>query len=205
MVEVAKILIWRATDGDSRTLLAFARATFGRMPLQPFSVRHDLTAEMLSIALVTVMLLPAASSGDREALEVTAFLLRAKATPWPRPTIAPPERVLRNKRGEITHLRLDGMQFHKGDFAIIRGFAAIEHLSLAETNIRDADLRDVASLPALHGLSLDSTEIGDAGLAHLEACKGLRTLCLRSSSASPAAVEKLKQAIPELRLGYSRK
>lgn len=137
--------------------------------------------------------------GDKQ---VTEFLLRLEATPWPK-GINKQERIGRDEQGEIVALRMNGMELQASDFETLAKFPRLKSLTFADTNLADDDLKRLAALPALRGLVLDRTNITDAGLAHLAAVKDLRSLCLRTTRATPEGVKQLKEALPKLGVGFA--
>jgi hypothetical protein len=56
----------------------------------------------------------------------------------------------------------------------------------------------------LDSLRLDGTPITDAGLEHLKQLAQLRTLWLNYTHATLAGVTKLRQALPDCKIEYSR-
>jgi len=62
--------------------------------------------------------------------------------------------------------------------------------------ITDVGLKHVGQMPALEELRLYGTRVTERGLKHLHGCPQLRVLDLRGLTFPPAAIEALRQALP---------
>jgi endonuclease YncB( thermonuclease family) len=78
---------------------------------------------------------------------------------------------------------------------------ALEDLDLDRTAITDAGLKYVRGLRNLRRLQMAHTAITDAGLEHLQSLSKLKELNIRGTSVTREAAEKLRQRIPELKVG----
>ena len=112
-------------------------------------------------------------------------------------------RVERDAAGQVSRLRLDGMEFTPGDFRAIGELPALRYLSLRQTNTTSIDVAAIRSLPSLEYLVLTSTLITDEAVDYLVEMPALRTLCMGQVGVTPAGVERLKLHKPKLSLGYS--
>lgn len=81
----------------------------------------------------------------------------------------------------------------------------LQELNLAIlTEFTGDGLKHLQRLPALEVLDLHSTEIGDAELVHLYPLAGLRELYISYTRVSRTGVEKLRTALPNLKVSSSR-
>jgi hypothetical protein len=76
----------------------------------------------------------------------------------------------------------------------------LKRLYLTGTKITDAGLGHLAPLEQLKDLHLAETAVTDAGLVPLEGIKSLQKLDLRRTQVTAAGVERLKAAIPGLKV-----
>jgi hypothetical protein len=76
----------------------------------------------------------------------------------------------------------------------------LEFLKLRETRVTDTGLKDVAKLTKLIFLNLSGTPITDAGLRELTPLKHLKTINLTSTKVTEGGMEKLKKALPKVRI-----
>lgn len=78
----------------------------------------------------------------------------------------------------------------------------VRTLSLGRTQITDAGLVHLKRLSNLETLSLNLTSVTDAGLQHLRGLSKLKTLNLLETGVTDAGVRDLKQALPQVAIGY---
>jgi hypothetical protein len=74
----------------------------------------------------------------------------------------------------------------------------LEELYLAKCAITDSGLSHIAGLSRLRAVNIYGTQITTAGLEHLIGLKDLRHLLITDLKLKPAAVDKLKAALPRL-------
>lgn len=70
----------------------------------------------------------------------------------------------------------------------------------SECAITDGALRHLAQKRDLRRLTLSATPATDEGLMHLSSCRGLRNLTIYGSNFSDQAVDRLKAALPRLKV-----
>jgi hypothetical protein len=88
---------------------------------------------------------------------------------------------------------------HKSvDFSLLKNFSRLEDLDVSKTNLGDGDLVYLRELTQLKRLNLVGTQVSDSGLGNLMAIKNLKKVYVWQSSLSPQALEKWKQANPDL-------
>jgi hypothetical protein len=78
----------------------------------------------------------------------------------------------------------------------------LEYLDLDRTGITDAGLERLRPLRNLRGLQVAFTAVGDAGLEHLAALPHLQELNARGTRVTRGGVDRLKQRLPGLRVGF---
>lgn len=121
-------------------------------------------------------------------------------------------RVSRNVEGDITGLKLTGMQLAAGDVDEIVAIETLESLTVMGTNISDHDIVRIADCPQLRYLNLSHTDVGDDAVEGILRMKELRTLCIGKVLVTEAGINRLKAANLErgergqkaLRWGYSQ-
>jgi Leucine-rich repeat (LRR) protein len=84
----------------------------------------------------------------------------------------------------------------------LKSLTDLEYLDLDRTGISDAGLEHLKALRNLRGLQVAFTTVSDAGLVHLEALPNLKELNARGTKVTQAGVDKLKQQLPEIRVGF---
>ena len=82
----------------------------------------------------------------------------------------------------------------------IAALKALEHLRLDDTKVSDDGLVAVANLAELGQLGLNRTLVTDAGLLHLTGLKKLGCLDIQQTAVSDGAVDRIRKAIPRLRV-----
>jgi formylglycine-generating enzyme required for sulfatase activity/WD40 repeat protein/endonuclease YncB( thermonuclease family) len=105
----------------------------------------------------------------------------------------------------LTKLRvLSLMSTGIGDAGLehLKGLTDLEDLDLDRTAITDAGLERLKSLRNLRGLQVAFTTVSDAGLEHLRSLSNLKGLNARGTKVTKDGVDKLKQRLPELRVGF---
>ena len=80
----------------------------------------------------------------------------------------------------------------------LQSMTALQELRLSHTEIGDRSLIYLKNLSNLERLNLAGTRITDQGLVHLRGLKKLKTLWLDVDACSPAALEQLTRALPDL-------
>ena len=86
------------------------------------------------------------------------------------------------------------------DLATVSQMQNLVRLQLNRTSIGDEGLEHLKALTSLEILNLYSTKVTDAGLPHLVGLKKLQKLYLWESGATPEGADKLKRAIPKLKV-----
>jgi hypothetical protein len=107
----------------------------------------------------------------------------------------------------FTKLRTLNLSTRKGlitDAALrhLKDLTELEYLDLDRTDITDGGLTQLKPLRKLRGLQVAFTTIGDAGLEHLSTLPHLKELNARGTKVTKEGVDKLKQRLPELRVGF---
>ncbi len=97
-------------------------------------------------------------------------------------------------------LSLDGTEVTDAGLIHLNGFRELQDLDLRDTRITDAGLAHLTRLNKLTRLNLWGTAVTDAGLIHLKELKGLQTVCLSSTNVTAAGVEKLRAALPGVKI-----
>jgi serine/threonine-protein kinase len=95
---------------------------------------------------------------------------------------------------ELRETRIGGGLRH------LRGLIEMQSLDLGNTRIEDEDLAHLPNAANLRNLNLSGTGISDKGLTHLHSLRQLQTLDLNSTKVSEEGVEKLQQALPNLKI-----
>jgi uncharacterized membrane protein len=86
------------------------------------------------------------------------------------------------------------------DFTLLKNFTKLSDLDLSKTNFVDGDLVYLRDLAQLKRLNLVGTHVSDAGLSRLMALKSLKKVYVWQTLLSAQAVEKWKQANPNLEI-----
>ena len=82
----------------------------------------------------------------------------------------------------------------------VRLLKDLVHLVLSETRVTDAGMAEVAGLTKLRTLDLEGLPITDDALGRLHVLTDLTWLNLTATRVTDAGVEKLRQALPELKV-----
>ena len=86
------------------------------------------------------------------------------------------------------------------DFALLKNFTQVQDVDLSNTNLVDGDLVYLRNLSQLKRLNVVGTQISDAGLNSLIGLKNLKKVYVWQSSMSAQAIEKWKQANPNVEI-----
>jgi hypothetical protein len=100
----------------------------------------------------------------------------------------------------LEDLRLDKLAVGDVGLASLGAFPQLRRLSLYQTKVTDAGLIHLQKLFFLENLSLDETQITDVGLSHLGELQNLRYVSLWRTNVTEAGVQKLRQALPKLKI-----
>jgi Leucine-rich repeat (LRR) protein len=100
----------------------------------------------------------------------------------------------------LVHLNLRGAEITDGGLENIAKQQTLTRLHLEKTKITDKGLEHIKGLTNLEYLNLYGTEITDAGLAQLEGLTKLKSLYLWQTKVTDEGVEKLKKALPTLKI-----
>lgn len=106
--------------------------------------------------------------------------------------------------GRVIRLRLDWRHLPVPVMALIGKLTELQELGLAHTTVTDEGLAQLKDLQNLRSLGLSSTPVTDRGLDHLEKLSSLQWVWLSKKTISAAAVEKLRNARPEMHVEYPR-
>ncbi|MEE3372616.1 MAG: hypothetical protein VX346_24990 [Planctomycetota bacterium] len=121
--------------------------------------------------------------------------------------------IARNSQGEVDYIDLSGdlvfddrtgnllrieTQLTEAGLSHLQGMTALQELRLSHTEIGDRSLLYLKDLRNLERLNLAGTRITDQGLVHLRGLKKLKKLWLDGGACSPAALEQLSRALPDL-------
>jgi Leucine-rich repeat (LRR) protein len=103
----------------------------------------------------------------------------------------------------LVELHLWSTSVRSAGLDVIAGLTSLETLNLDKVEVTDDDLAKLKALKNLEWLNLSSTLISDAGLAHLQELPQLKTLIVEfCTDVSPAAIEALQKANPDLEITY---
>ena len=80
-------------------------------------------------------------------------------------------------------------------------FVTVVDVNLASSSVTDAALEHLKRLTKLKTLHLVGTNITDAGLEHLEGLTQLKALSLDHTRVTDEGEERLRQALPECKIG----
>lgn len=78
----------------------------------------------------------------------------------------------------------------------------LQRLALTRTHIDDSHLPIFQTLPMLQDLTLYECNITDAGVESLAQLKGLKRLAINDTKITEAGAEKLRQALPDTKIGH---
>jgi len=84
----------------------------------------------------------------------------------------------------------------------LKSLTELEYLDLDRMGVTDAGLEQLKALQNLRGLQVAFTTVSDAGLVHLGALPNLKELNARGTKVTEAGVDKLKQQLPEIKVGF---
>ena len=101
---------------------------------------------------------------------------------------------------DLRLLQLGSTKITDAGMRSLRGLTFLEDLDLSNTRITDQGLADLEALTHLQSLQLQHTAISDAGLAHLCGLRELEELFLQDTKVTLAGINKLKRAVPNLRV-----
>lgn len=99
-------------------------------------------------------------------------------------------------------LTLGGFPLDEAAFRRLGELTQLEMLNLPGSKFQDEWLAHLAGMDVLRELFLPSSTIGDEGLIHLPKLSSLKTVDLRATRVTQDGVDKLKQAIPGLRVRF---
>jgi hypothetical protein len=125
------------------------------------------------------------------------------------PELTPDEKVLRvldcydpvyrvDADGRVTRLRLSWRHLPPPIVAEIATLTELRNLDLAFSTITDDGLAQLKDLQNLRSMGLSGTPVTDRGVAYLEKLQGLQYVWLSKQTISKAAVDKLKDARPDM-------
>ncbi|HZY89308.1 MAG TPA: hypothetical protein VFE78_31085 [Gemmataceae bacterium] len=103
-----------------------------------------------------------------------------------------------NEDRRVTELCLSWRHLPADAFAEIDKLTDLELMDLAHTTMTDEGLAQLKDLQKLRAMGLGGTQITDRGLAYLEKMQGLERIWLSKGAISRAAVEKLREARPDI-------
>jgi hypothetical protein len=109
-----------------------------------------------------------------------------------------------NRLTELKTLSLCAAGIGDNDLMHLREMSKLERLRLSRTQISDVSLQHLAGLTRLTKLYLDDTQISDAGLEHLKGLTNLAVLDLEDTQVTSDGVKKLREALPNCEIRYSR-
>jgi len=102
--------------------------------------------------------------------------------------------------GRVTELCLIWQHLPAAAFAEIDKLTELQMIDLAHSTTTDEGLAELKDLRNLRNMGLGGTPITDRGLAHLEKMPGLQRVWLSKGLISRAAVEKLREARPDMQV-----
>lgn len=117
-------------------------------------------------------------------------------------------RVVRDKDGHVTVLKLSDMKLSQDDFIALGKLERLRTLVLTKTNVTDDDLLYLKKCKCLEHLNVTSTEVTDRAINTILELNSLKSLCLGNVRISPKAIDKLSERNRErtgdnqLRWGY---
>jgi hypothetical protein len=101
---------------------------------------------------------------------------------------------------QLEYLGLRGDRVSDAGLVHLRRLTNLTGLYLGETRVTDAGLRHLVGMTRMEYLRLHDVAVGDAGLVHLEGMANLKRLDLWKTRVTPAGVERLRKALPRLRV-----
>jgi len=101
---------------------------------------------------------------------------------------------------DLKVFHVSGRGFGDEELRHVSTLKNLDNLSLAETAVTSAGMLHLQKLGALGILDIDDTYVRDPGLEHLQAIKSLRLIYVGRYRISSAAITRLKQAIPKLKV-----
>jgi hypothetical protein len=104
--------------------------------------------------------------------------------------------------GRVTELCLIWQHLPAAAFAEIDKLTELQLIDLAHSTTTDEDLARLKDLQKLRDLGLGGTFITNRGLAHLEKMAGLQRVWLSKGKISEAAVDKLREARPDMEIHF---
>ena len=102
--------------------------------------------------------------------------------------------------GRATHLHMTWRHLPTPVLAEIGKLSELQWIDFFGTTVTDDGLAQLVGLQKLTGLGLGGTPVTDQGLVHLAKLKSLQWLWLPKNRISQQAVEKLKEARPDLQV-----
>ncbi len=89
---------------------------------------------------------------------------------------------------------------HPGLFAKIADLHDLFGLVLARSPVTNEDLAAIAALPGLNILNLDDTQVDDGCIASIVALKSLNTLLVRDTGITRQGIQRIRAALPALKI-----
>jgi hypothetical protein len=102
----------------------------------------------------------------------------------------------------LDSLGLASTQINDAGLAQLKLLPRLRSLYLTDTAVSDVGLEQLTALPALTELGLAKTKITDAGLTYLMGLKNLKLLSVSKKGVTMAAVNQLKEALPNLEVKF---
>lgn len=135
----------------------------------------------------------------------------APPTPAADARLSPDEQVLQaldcynpqykvDEDGHVTDLNLVWRGLSPSAMTEIDKLTDLEHIDLAYSTMNDDGLVQLKDLQKLRTMGLTGTPVTDGGLVHLEKMQNLQWVWLPKEGVSEAAVEKLKEARPDMHI-----
>lgn len=100
----------------------------------------------------------------------------------------------------MVKVKLQATETTDDSLAKIVGLESIQILKLNYTRVTDRGLDHLKSLEALEELDLERTGVTDAGVPTLAEMRSLKLLCLKNTKVTKAGIDRLKAALPALRI-----
>jgi hypothetical protein len=100
----------------------------------------------------------------------------------------------------VRNVWLHSTQVSDAGLGQLEGLTELKWLELQETPTTDAGLQNLKGLTQLKFLNLSETQVTDDGLAQLEGLTRLNSLNLSHTKVTPCGIERLKAALPQLRI-----